>query len=448
MNQTLRKILAYLFCAIVLCSINLFCRYKVSNTLLYYISCFSIILISSYTIFQQKYYLKLYYIAPILYISWAIIGIIRGITVVDSYWVFNQLIHGTFNTLSPIVIFLFSSPILFIDVFRRINIFILILSIILFEWCLPVHNYAFLLIPFYFLYSCFISKVPQKWFWYVLIVVILLGTQLDNRSGVVKVLASLGIWVLFNFHKRIQRIFINIAHWGFYCLAILLLWMGLTGRYNVFDSSYFDDIEPLQTYTFSNGNYFSEGSRSDLSIDTRTFIYVETITSAISLDYVSLGRTPAHGYITEFFAAEGPVEAGRDPSERFYCEVALLNTFNWLGIIGVILLSAVYLQGTALAVYCSKNKYVKCLAVWAAFQWFFSWIENGNQFQLLDLMIYANLAICYSSSFRKMNDQEFLIFFRSLFSSPNSMSIFEKKQILSIIIRYRLLVNKHRTKAL
>lgn len=346
---------------------------------------------------------------------------------IDSYWVFNQFIHGVFAVLPLISLFIFYNPVVFIKVFQPLNRFLVITGVLMLGWCLPLNAYPFFLVPFFFLYSCFITKIPDKWFWITVIITILNGIQLDNRSSVIKVLLSICIYILFILPKSIQKIVIYISHWSFYAIGFLLLWLGLTGRYNIFDSNYFKEKDYTVTYTVGE-NPINE--RSKYSIDTRSFIYVETITTALDYDCVWIGRSPAHGYISPWFTPQGPVEPGRDPQERHASEVALLNTFTWLGLIGVILLTLVFIQGTSLALYSSNNKYVKCIAVWCAFQWLFSWIENINEFHLMDIMIYSCLAICYSPKFRQMSDSLFEAFFKSLFEKPGSLSMYEKFNIL------------------
>lgn len=345
----------------------------------------------------------------------------------DSYWVTNQFVHGVFDVMPLVVLFPFFSPVIFLRVFQPLNRFIVFFSIVLAGWCIPMHAYPYFLVPFFYLYSCFISKIPRRWFGITLILTLIVCVQFDNRSSLVKVFLSFCIFILSSFPTKIRRIAIDTSHWFFYSIGFFLLWLGLSGRYNVFDSSYFKDKD--YTVVYSAGNDTTKENNS-YTTDTRTFIYVETITTALDYDCVWIGRSPAHGYISPWFTTEGPIEPGRDPKERHASEVALLNTFTWLGLIGVILLTLVFIQGTSLALYSSNNKYVKCIAVWCAFQWLFSWIENNNEFHLMDIMIYSCLAICYSPKFRHMSDSSFEAFFKSLFEKPGSFSMYEKFKIL------------------
>lgn len=432
-TETKLTILSIVFCIIVLCSINLFCKIPVSNTLLYYTSCFYVITYSLWNGWNYKYYTKAIYLFPSLYVCWALAEIARGFFIFESYWVFNQLLHGIFDILPLVVVFSFTNPKLFFRIFRPLNTFITILSLLLFGWCLPLENYAFLLVPFFYLYLCFFFKIPNNWKWITLFFCILIITQLENRSGVLKALASIGICFLFYFPNKIQNIALYIFHYLFYTAGIVFLWLGLSGTYNVFDSAYFDDDKQ---YIFKIEN---QDEVVEKSADTRTFIYIEVLTTAFDYDCLWVGRSPAHGYISPYFTAEGPIEAGRDPEERFASEVAHLNTFTWLGLTGLILLSLAYFQGTFLALHKSKNQYVKCISVAIAFHWLYGWVENINEFHLADLMIYIMLGICYSPQFRAMKNIEFELFFRSLFSSNDTISQYEKYIILKNKIKVQFI---------
>lgn len=434
-----KNIIAVFFFLVVLCSINLFCRVKVSNTLLYYVSSFCIISVSLLFYIKNHSYSKLIYLAPTCYLTWAIIQIINGFFCVDSYWVFNQLLHGIFDVLPIVIIFLFSKPLLFINTLSPLNKFIIICSVALIEWCLPLRSYAFLLVPFYYLYICFYNKIPGIWKWITIICVVIVLSQVDNRSGVVKALSSICVYGLFILPKHIRYFLVNCAHYSFYLIGFVLLWLGLTGRYNIFDSKYFEEKDYSTTFSIDTEK---ASNKTKHSPDTRTFIYIEAITTAIDYDCLWTGRTPAHGYISPFFATDEPVEPGRDPMERFASEVAHINTFVWLGLIGLVLVTFVYIQGSCLAMMYSNNIYVKCIAVSVAFHWLFGWIENVNEFHLIDLMIFAMLALCYSPNIRKMTDFEFELFFKSLFPSTKNLSLYEKYCIFQYAIVSRIILGK------
>lgn len=436
LRQSPNEALGYIFCIVVLCSINQFCNFRVSNTLFYYFSSFSLVIISCYLAIHQKENHRFLYCAPFLYICWCFGEIIRGIGVIDSYWVFNQLLRGIICSLPPTIVFLFASPSLCIKPFQIVNRFIFIIGIGLFAWGLPLQAYPFLLGPFYLFYTCFIDKAPSKWSLITLVCLVIVLSQFDNRSGVIKSLFSIGVCCLFHFPVFLRNILLFLAHYFIYFIGFFFLWLGFTGRYNVFDSTYFDDKD---TIVFQIVNPDDETESISRSIDTRTFIYVEAITTAFDYDCLWVGRSPAHGYISPYFTVEGPIAPGRDPSERFACEVAHINTFVWLGLVGVILMALVYIQGTSLAIWDSNNCYVKCLALLVAFQWLYGWIENMNQFHLLDLLIFAMLGICYSPGFRHMSDLEFELFFKSLFSSPKESSLFEKYRRLKTLLRVYVL---------
>ena len=70
--------------------------------------------------------------------------------------------------------------------------------------------------------------------------------------------------------------------------------------------------------------------------DTRTFLYVEEISSAIKNKYVVQGRSIARGYDSMSFGKSIDKALGIQRGERQMSETSILNIFNYFGIIGVV----------------------------------------------------------------------------------------------------------------
>ncbi|WP_295913157.1 hypothetical protein [uncultured Alistipes sp.] len=154
----------------------------------------------------------------------------------------------------------------------------------------------------------------------------------------------------------------------------------------------------------------------DLSDDTRTFIYEEVITSAIRHRYVLFGRTPARGNDSAWFGAYNAEELNTGKYERHSNEVCHPNVFTWLGLIGMLMYSFLYLKSSYLAVYCSNNLFMKLLGVFIAFRWAYGWIEDFNSFQIMSISIWMMIAMGFSASFRQMNNNMFKTWIRSIFN--------------------------------
>lgn len=416
-----------MLCLLLLVSVRPYSRLPLGIGPVYYIGGFTLTVLGFYSFCKTKCTHSLTYLAPILYIIWALAEIFRGQFEITSGWVFNQYLHGILSVLVPVCIFLFVIPDTIIRSFQILNIFTVLYSFISFGWNYNLEAPCFAFTPFYYFYLCFITKIPKNWCIITLIAIALVLAAYTDRSAFAKVLMSLGVFLIFLLPTLIQKFTLNIAHLLLYFIPVVLLFLGLTGQYNIFQGGYLGNNEVKIVV----GSHGVERQTQERRVDTRTFLYKEVLASIATNNNLLIGNTPARGYYSSYFAATEGYIPGKVHGERIASEVGLLNTMLWLGVIGLVLLTFVYIQGTSLALYRSKNKYVKCLAVAVAFQWLWSWIENRNQFHMLDLIIYVMLAICYSPYFREMTNLEFEMWFRSIFQWPTeSLHDYNKYQII------------------
>ena len=131
-----------------------------------------------------------------------------------------------------------------------------------------------------------------------------------------------------------------------------------------------------------------------------TFLYEEVYYSSIHLDSWLLGRSPARGNISYAFGDEDMNGRG----ERIANEVNILNIFTWMGVIGVLMFSIVFIQATNLAVNYSNNIYCKFLGVYVAYKWMYGWVEEFSRFALF---IGARYAIPFASNHCFLHSETF-----------------------------------------
>ncbi len=151
----------------------------------------------------------------------------------------------------------------------------------------------------------------------------------------------------------------------------------------------------------------------DVVADTRTFLYVEVLESALNNNYWLAGRSPARGNDSVTFGEAAAELTGR--YERLSNEIGLANVFTWTGVIGVILYFLMFFRASFLAVNKSRNIYTKMIGIYVAFRWLFSWVEDINNFTLNYFMLMVMIGLCFSFSFRNMTDQEVAIWARGIF---------------------------------
>lgn len=225
-----------------------------------------------------------------VFLLWMIIGTIRGVFVAENYWEYKQLVTGFLYLILPIFVYLFDKPDITLKVLRYWFKFAIPLFVV-FLFFIRKGAYHFFLGPVFFI-GCFIPIIPKKkWkFIFLLLLFGMLIADLGARSQVIKSAVVLLIAIGVFFRKYISIKILRIIHWSFYIIPIFLLYLGISGKFNVFEDLFSEKGKYIRAKVV-NGEIIEE----DLSSDTRTFIYEEVIESALKHNYVLFGRTPARG---------------------------------------------------------------------------------------------------------------------------------------------------------
>lgn len=362
-----------------------------------------------YTLFQYKKQSNTLTLINI-YLVWLFIGTIRGIFIAENYWEWKQLITGFLSLSIPLFIYPFqscSNTQAILSFWKKYAIPLFGVFLLF----LPNGAYHFYLGPI-FLLGCFIPILPKKWQFIIGgLLLLMLVVNLDARSQVIKSAITILIAIGIYFSKFIPNNLLKVIHTFCYILPITLLFLGISGIFNIFQDLSKNEGKYIET-KIVDGQIIE----SDLSTDTRTFIYEEVITSALNHNYMLWGRTPARGNDSAAFGAYNAEELKTGKYERHANELCHTNVFTWLGLIGVILYSLIYLKSSFLAVYKSNNFYIKILGCFIAFRWAYGWIEDFNRFDIMNLSLWMIIAMGLSSQFRQMNDTEFKLWVKTIFN--------------------------------
>lgn len=106
------------------------------------------------------------------------------------------------------------------------------------------------------------------------------------RSQTIKAVVTLLFCTGCFFKKILSNRVLLLLHHMMYIIPFILLLLGMSGVFNVFRvDEYLNDKGTV------DGEYIK---------DTRTFLYIEIIDSALKNDYVLWGRTPARGNDSNF----------------------------------------------------------------------------------------------------------------------------------------------------
>lgn len=410
----LYKIYIYLLIYIALVSPAQWCSIPLGNTFISWAVSFFIVY---FTIkinkkFNPEFDSRNYLIVR-FYLIWTAICSIRGLFVADNYWEFKNLIEGTLTCLLPMFVYVFCNPELTAAFYRKWIKFCLPLFFLFYIWTVTPGEVNFYLAPLFIL-GCFIPLMPTR---YKIVTIFCLGfmlvADLGGRSQVLKAFVAL----LFSFvclkPKIMSDKIIKIVHWGGYSVTIFLLVLGLSGQFNVFED-----------FSSNQGKYVErrmvDGAlvESDLSDDTRTFIYIEVLESAIRNGYLVWGRTPARGNDSVAFGTYSAEELKTGKYERHSNELLHLNLLTWIGLVGMLMYSFIYLRSSYLAVYRSNSKYLKYIGLFIVFHWSYGWVEDFNRFDIQNIALWSVIAIGLSSKFRAMSDAEFQYWVRGIFGRP------------------------------
>ena len=358
--------------------------------------------------FRSKHPIK--YPIVSIYLIWLVIGIIRGAFVTENYWEWKQLITGSLSLSIPLFVYIFAYPQAVAITLKFWLKFAIPVFFLFFAWVLPIDPYHFYLGPILLL-TCLFPLLPKKWklICGVLTVVMLVG-DLGARSQVIKAAISILVALGCYYKKYISHSILKIVHWNCYLLPLILLYLGISGQFNIFEDS--SQNEKYTQQKVVNGQVVEE----NLSADTRSFIYKEVITSALEHNYILWGRTPARGNDSAAFGTYNAEELKTGKYERHANELCHTNVFTWLGLIGVILYSLIYLKSSFLAVYKSNNFYIKILGCFIAFRWAYGWIEDFNRFDIMNISLWMIIAMGLSSQFRQMNNIEFKLWVKNIFN--------------------------------
>lgn len=343
-----------------------------------------------------------------IYLLWNVMCIVRGMFVAEIYWDWKGLIGNSMALLMPIIIFSATNKMVVQSLLATYIKYALPLFL-LFGLMIRTDAFGFYLIPITFL-LLFLPILNKRQKTLLLgATFIVLVADLGARSSVIKFSLPLLILIIYYFRNIIPVKAIETLRLSLFIIPILFLVLGVSGVFNVFKMNEYIKGEYTSMGVDGEGNIVEQ----DIIVDTRTFLYVEVLESAVNNNYWLLGRTPARGNDSDTFGVLAAELTGR--YERIENEIGLANVFTWTGIVGVILYFLIFYRATFLAINKSRNIYVKMLGVYVAFRWLFSWIEDVNNFSLNYFMLMIMLGLCFSYSFRNMTDNEIIIWARGIF---------------------------------
>jgi hypothetical protein len=183
----------------------------------------------------------------------------------------------------------------------------------------------------------------------------------------------------------------------FFITPFLLLFLGVSGNFNVFQPFEADDTSLVVS---------SQGTEENLITDTRTFLYYEVFTSMNDHNSFIWGEGAAGKYTSNFF----------NGIDRYGAEVGFLNILLYSGIIGVTIYFVVLVTACFYGIYRSRNTLSKLLSIFIAFRWVLLFAEDITQYDMNFYFMWIIIGLCLSKQFRQMTDRDIKQYFSIVFN--------------------------------
>lgn len=343
----------------------------------------------------------------VIYFMWMLLQSVRGLLGCEIYMDYRQLVDGIIMLSLPILLYLFAYPSVVQYVLRKWLFWGGLIFLVFVSW--NVGPNCLYLAPIS-LFACFFFDLPKKWKIAIGIILFIWLSTIMDRANLLRSTMMIACALAFKYRRFVSDKLLKIGHHLFFFVPLILLLLGFWGNFNFFKYLQ-DDNDGRHTEQIKK----ADGSVKEVDVfgDTRTFIYSEVLDSSIKYEYVLWGRTPARGNDDYFFESLINDDKGNQlrKNERHVNEVGFLNVYTWIGLIGIILYSLLYLKASLLALHHSKNSYIKYLGIFIAFRWALGWIEDINLFFIQSIILWMLIAMCMSKKFRDMNDSEFRSWF-------------------------------------
>ena len=359
-----------------------------------YISFLIVILTFSFNQFENlKFYLKtlIFFLICITFYQF-----LRADSVDALYFADNLLLAKFGNKsygpmfLIPIFIFwgLHYKAIFFLE---KISLLSIKLGILFLPFCYYFNlKYPItVFLPSFFLLASYKYSDDARKFWIILGIILsfLIFYLNDYRAGIIRL--SLGLIIFFiiiNKLKIFKKVFLILS----FLIPIMVVQDSIYS-----DVTFFEKVAAI----------FSDTQFQQLSMDTRSLLYKETINDLILNQDILFGKGPLGSYYSPYFdqIASTDIYSERDHYIRSTVEVGLLHYLLKGGAIYFIIITLIFLF-----VCCSssKNDYINYLILTASSYYFLLTIENIPFYDFLNALIWVIIGIIISSHNRNLSNDD------------------------------------------
>lgn len=352
----------------------------------------------------------------LLFMIWNIFQFFRGLYNVQDYWDLKfLLLHYLPSICIPFAITIGLDYQNHIKTYRFVFKVMLLIGFLFIPFSI-VNDYGLYarVVIGIGLFLLFLPYVSRKW-QYLLVTVSAISIFMDltYRSNVLRLLVPiLLVSMYFIFNKKLfLSKGLNFAAVFCFCLPLIILSLGVTDNFNIFEENIFD-------YEVSGTNIGSSGV-TNLATDTRTFLYQEVLWSMDSNNSsLLIGEGGGSAYESDFFSNYDVNYRG-----RYGSEVGLLNSLLYSGIVGIVLYASMLFISIYYGINRSNNYLTKMIAIFLAFHWILFFIEDRARFDMNNYFIWMAMGICLSNEFRAMSEADVKNYFVSILKSKMKFRI-------------------------
>lgn len=255
---------------------------------------------------------------------------------------------------------------------------------------------VFILMPIFYIILTIPLRNSAGKIFVLAVTIMIIVLSFTNRAGILRIIISASILLAFYLMQsvRISRSLIKGLVFAVLLIPVVAMYFGLKG------DSIFQVILGEDTQPYSQMNPYA---------DTRTFLYYEVFQDLKINKALLLGKGLNATYASEAFQTFG----------RPMVEVGFLQILLKSGIVGVILYLAVIIRAIYLSLGKSTSIHLKSLGLLLSGYVIMLFIENVIAYNLLNVLVWIIVGMCYSPKLRALSDVEF----KAMFGGPESIRL-------------------------
>ena len=336
-----------------------------------------------------------------LMILWIFICYFRSMLNINGAQEWKSFLFGNITGLSlfPPLFFVVGINLKY---FSQVNMMLLIYCVLTWVFSLFFLHYFelqfFLLMPIFYIIVTYPMQSPRNRILTFIISVTIVVTSFTNRAGIMRIVFSYLIIVIYYIilNIKLNKKLINIIIFCVLMSPLYFIYQGINGE-NIFQ-------------VLSENNTQGTG-QENLIADTRTDLYDEVLQDMqISKTFI-FGKGINGGYVSDSF----------DTFNRTAAEVGFLQILLKSGIVGFLIYMALFISAIFKALNKSKNLFMKYLGLLLSFYVLMFFIENILAFNLFNIIIWIVVGMCHSERLRDLNDEEI----RELFLNGRTLKVSE-----------------------